>query len=482
MKIMFLNPAFGHGFCKSARWFAKSRGRVQRHPDYLCQAIAVAEAAKHKCCFIDGAALDVSFEQTKDEVKKFKPDMVVIQATTPSIYSDLNYARMCKEVSKESLTVMVGAHVSAEPDNTFQNAGGFLDVIARGEYDYTLSDLASGLSLDKIPGISYIKEGKIIHNSPRPLIENLDEFPFPAWHHIDPYIYHDAGKLYPFITLMGGRGCEGHCTFCLFPQVMYGHQYRFRSPERVVDEIEYDLKLFPFLKEIMFEDDTITLKHHLPRLQAICEEILRRNIKISWSANARADLRDMETLKLMKLSGCRMLCVGFESGNQQVLNNMRKGIKLENMQEFARLAAKAGIRIHGCFMIGGPGETKETARQTIEFAKSLPVDTVQFSGICVYPGTAYYKWVKENGYLVPQDWTQWVDENLEQRTIINFPNLSVDEINEFVDKGLKEFYLRPRQMWRMFFNIRSLADVKTKWHGLISFADYFGKKKNYPAV
>jgi radical SAM superfamily enzyme YgiQ (UPF0313 family) len=130
-------------------------------------------------------------------------------------------------------------------------------------------------------------------------------------------------------------------------------------------------------------------------------------------------------------------------------------------------------------MIGGPGETRETARQTIEFAKSLPVDTVQFSGVCVYPGTAYYKWVKENDYLVPHDWHQWVDENLEQRTIINFPNLSVDEINEFVDKGLREFYLRPRQMLSMLLNIRSWADVKTKWHGLLGFLDYFGKQKKY---
>ncbi len=475
MKVMFLNPAFGHGFCKSARWFAKSRGRVQRHPDYLCQAIAVLESSDHECQFIDGAAGDVSFEQTQTEIKTFKPDMVVIQATTPSVYSDLNYAKMCKEISENCLTVMVGAHVSAEPEDTLEKSEGFLDAVTRGEYDYTLRDLAAGLSLDETVGISFLKNGKTVNNPSRPLIENLDELPFPAWQHIDPYIYRDAGKLHPFITLMGGRGCEGRCTFCLFPQVMYGHAYRARDPKLVVDEIEYDLRLFPFLKEIMFEDDTLTLKRHLPRLHDICEEILRRGIKISWSANARADLRDIETLKLMKRSGCRMLCVGFESGNQKVLNNMHKGVKTEHMREFAQLAAKTGIRVHGCFMIGGPGETVETARQTIEFAKSLPVDTVQFSGICVYPGTAYYKWVRENGYLVPDDWPHWVDENLEQRTIINFPHLPADKINELVDKGLREFYLRPRQMLSMLFNIRSWADIKTKWHGLMSFIDYFGK-------
>jgi radical SAM superfamily enzyme YgiQ (UPF0313 family) len=228
----------------------------------------------------------------------------------------------------------------------------------------------------------------------------------------------------------------------------------------------------------MFEDDTLTLKQHLPRLHAICEEILRRGIKLPWSANARADLRDLETLKLMKRAGCRMLCVGFEFGNQQILNNVKKGIKLDHMREFAEAASKAGIRVHGCFMIGGPEETRETARDTIEFAKSLPVDTVQFSGVCAYPGTEYYCWVRDNGYLVPQDWPQWVDENLEQRAIIDFPQLPLDEINGLVDEGLREFYLRPRQMWRMLWNVRSWADLKTKFYGLRSFLDYFGKRES----
>jgi anaerobic magnesium-protoporphyrin IX monomethyl ester cyclase len=243
----------------------------------------------------------------------------------------------------------------------------------------------------------------------------------------------------------------------------------------VVDEIDYDLKLFPFLQEIMFEDDTLTLKSCLPRLHMICDEILRRGIRIPWSANARADLRDLATLKLMKRAGCRMLCVGFEFGNQQMLNGVRKGTKLEHMREFTELARKAGIRVHGCFMIGGPGETRQTAQQTIDFAKSLPLDTAQFSGVCVYPGTEYYEWVRQNDYLVPTDWPQWVDENHEQRAIIDFPHLSMEDINKLVDQGLREFYLRPRQMWSMLRNMQSWTDFEAKWHGLISFLDYFGK-------
>ena len=477
MKVLFLNPAFGDGFTKSARWYAKSRGRVQRHPDYLCQSIAVLEAAGHECRFVDGAAKGTTVSETRALVDAFQPELVLIQTTTPSIYSDLSYARLCREhLRAESRVVAIGAHVTAEPLDTLQNGRGALDVVARGEYDYTLRDLAAGRPLDEVEGISYWDGGQIKHNPSRPLIGDVDKLPFPAWHHIDPYDYPDAGKLYPFITLMGGRGCEGRCTFCLFPQVMYGQHYRPRSPELVLEEIEYDLALFPFLKEIMFEDDTLTSKQHLPRLRAICEGMLQRGIGVAWSANARADLRDLETLRLMKRSGCRMVCVGFEFGSQQILNNVRKGTRLEHMREFADLARQAGIRVHGCFMVGGPGETRETARQTIEFAKSLPIDTVQFSGVCAYPGTAYYAWAKENGYLVPKDWPQWVDENLEQRAIIDLPQLPVDEINAFVDQGLGEFYMRPRQMWAMLRNVRSWADVKAKFHGLRSFVEYFSTR------
>lgn len=474
MKVMYLNPAFGKDFCKSARWFAKSRGRVQRHPDYLCQSIAVLDAAGHECMFIDGAAKNVSLDDTRKEVESFKPDLVVVQATTPSIYSDLYYARMCKEtLGDNSLTAVVGAHASAEPDDTIIKSRGFLDVVVRGEYDYTLKDLASGKELKDIPGISYKSKGKVMHNDDRTFIEDMDRLPFPAWHHINPYDYPDAGKLFPFITLVSGRGCENRCSYCLLPQVMFGNKYRKQSPERVVDEIEYDLRLFPYLKEIMFEDDALTLKRHIPRLAAICEEILKRNIKISWSANSRANVDDLEILNLMKKSGCRMLVVGFEFGNQKTLNNVRKGINLEQSRKFAEYAKKVGLRVHGCFMIGGPGETLETARDTIEFAKSLPIDTLQFSGLCAYPGTEFYKWVTENRYLVPKDWPDWVDENMEQRAIINLPGLSVDQINELVDKGLKEFYLRPMQMLRIAGNIRSWSDVKTKFYGLKSFVDYF---------
>jgi radical SAM superfamily enzyme YgiQ (UPF0313 family) len=476
MKVFMLNPPYGHDFCRSARWYAKSRGRVQRHPDWMLIAAAVLEEAGNQVSFLDGAALNASEGQIEEAVKEFRPELTVLHTTTPSIYNDIQFAGMVKKVSGCS-TVLIGPHVTTLTEETFQISGGQVDLIVRGEYDYTLRDLAAGIPWEKVKGVSYMTDGEVHHNPPRPMIEDIDELPFPAWRHIDIRDYHDAGKLYPFITLISGRGCENRCTFCQFPQVMYGQKYRFRSPGLVVDEIEYDQSIFPNLKEVMFEDDTFTLKLHRERLHAICEEMLRRNMKISWSANARVDLNDLETLKLMKRSGCRMLCVGFEFGNQKILDAVKKGITLDQTRDFARNCRRAGIRVHGCFMMGGPGETRETALETIQLAKELPIDTVQFSGVCPYPGTEYYNWCRENGYLIPRDWREWVDENLEQRTIIDLPGLSMEEINELVDSGLKSFYLRPSQMWRMLREMRSWSDVKAKFHGFKSFVNYFSSKE-----
>ena len=474
MRVYFLNPSYLPGFCKSARWFAKSRGRVQRHPDYLCEAIAVAERDGHECRFLDAAAKDVPHEQLARSAREFKPELVVIQTTTPSIYSDIEAARQVKQAVPGVRTVLVGAHVTAEPDDTLSHAGETVDYVARGEYDLTVSELAAGRAPEEILGLSHRDEqGCIAHNADRPFIQDVDALPFPAWRHIDIADYRDAGKLYPFITLLGGRGCQGRCTFCLLPQVMYGQAYRPKSPERVLAEIAHDVELFPGLKEVMFEDDALSFPRFRDRLEAICEGIIARFPGLAWSANFRADVIDPALLKLMKRSGCRMLCVGFEFGDKGVLNRVRKGIKIETMRRFADAARRAGIRVHGCFMFGGPGETPETAQATIAFAKSLPIDTAQFSGVCTYPGTEYYRWVRDHGCLVPTDWTEWVDAEGEQRSVVNLPDLDVGEINAFVDRGLKEFYLRPRQMVRMALALRNWSDVRTKLYGLASFIDYF---------
>lgn len=483
MKVFIVNPAFGEGFVKTARWFAKSRGRVQRHPDFLARATAVLEAAGHECVFLDAQAKDMPPQETTDRIKNFGPDLVVIYATTPSILSDLEHAKLAKEATGGALVVLVGSHVSAEPDDTLKRGKGFVDAVTRREYDYTLREIADRGTVEGVIGLSRLEGDEIVHEADRPMIEDMDSLPFPAWHHIDIEDYHDAGKLFPFITLIGGRGCPAKCTFCQLPQVMYGHRYRTRSPERILDEIEHNLQLFPNLQEVMFEDDTLTLSTHLDRLQEICRGIIDRGYhkRIRWSCNARPDLTDLETLKLMRASGARMFCTGFEFGNDEMLKRIKKGIGTEKMREYAENTKKAGIRVHGCFMIGGPGETRETAMQTIKFAQELDIDTCQFTGVAAYPGTSYYEWAQRNGYIVAEDWGDWVDGDREQRGVVDVPGLSMREIEELVDLGLRSFYLRPKQMKTIAGNIRSLSDVKTKLHGLKSFVDYFGKNRDSSA-
>jgi radical SAM superfamily enzyme YgiQ (UPF0313 family) len=483
MRVALINPMFGRDFTKSARWFARSRGRVQRHPDYFCTAAAVVESAGHDIFFLDAQAKNMPMDAVMPELQRFAPDLVVHQASTPSIYSDIEAARLCKD-SLDVPQVLVGPHVTAEPDDTLRKADGAVDAVCIAEYDYTLRDLADGVAIPECPGLAYLSGNTVVRTPERGYIENLDELPFPAWRHIDIADYRDFGKLYPFLTLISGRGCRAKCTFCQLPQVMNGHAYRMRSVEHVCEEIEYDLKLFPNLREIMFEDDTLTMRSHQDRMVALCEEMLRRGLhkRVSWSANARVDVNDFEVLQLMKRSGCRWLCVGFEFGDQQVLNAVKKGATVKQMHRFAHNAHRAGIRVHGCFMFGGPGETTETARKTLELSQQLPIDTAQFTAVVAYPGTAYYRWAQENGLLAQADWRDWVDADFEQQSTQSLPGLTAEQINAFIDEGLRKFYLRPAQVFRMARNISSFSDVRAKFFGLMSFLQYFSAAERKPFV
>ena len=467
MRVLLLNPPYVDDFCRSARWAARSRGRVQRHPDWMLIATGVLEESGYVVKFIDGAALNLKKDDVKKELIDFKPELTVLHTTTPSIYNDISYAKLAKELTG-CKTVLIGPHVTAVPENTFEIATDSVDIIARGEYDYTLRDIASGKRIEEIEGISFRRGGKTIHNKNRGLLD-VNELPFPSWHHIRPEWYRDAGKRFPFLTLISGRGCFGKCTFCRDVHLMDGRKPRLRDPQLVVDEIEYDLRLFPYIKEIMFETDTFTISKTHPR--GVCEELLRRELKVTWSCNVRVDM-DLRLLPLMKRAGCRMLMVGFEFGTQEALDVVKKGITIEQSREFAETASRLGFIIHGCFMIGAPGETREMAKETINFAKLLPLDTVQFSGICVYPGTPMYAWAKENGYLIPADWSEWVSRDYEQVTLLNYPQLCKEEMDELIDEGLKEFYFRPRQVFRMLSKIRTVSDLRRKLFGFRKFIEY----------
>ena len=466
-QVLFLSPPFVKGFTRNARWAAKSRGRVQRHPDYLLIAAAVVERAGHTVKYIEGTALDIPEADVLEQARQFSPDVLVILATTPSIYNDIAWAGRIKDMTG-CLTVLVGQHVSAAVDNTFDIAGGAVDVVVRGEYDGQLKEIADRRPLADVRGISFLENNGVRHNDDALPID-VNDLPFPAWHHIRPEWYPAFGKRSPYLTLLSGRGCNNRCTFCRDPQIMYGRKLRNRDPKLVVDEMEYDYHLFPDLAEIMIETDTFTAspKH----VQGVCEEILRRNLKISLSTNARVDCKP-ELLPLMRKAGFRWLNVGFEFGTDEQLKAVKKGTTIAESIRFAQAAKKAGLKVHGCFMIGAPGETRQSAEKTIDFAKSIPMDTVQFTGITVYPGTEMYEQAKKEGYLITSDWTEWLNPAKEQVTNLRYDNLTTAEINKLVDRGLKAFYLRPSQIWRIARGMRTWGDVKSKFYGFLKFLDY----------
>ncbi len=471
MRVTLFNPSFGENFVRVARWAAKSRGRVQRHPEYLLTAAQVLIDSGHEVSFVEAAARNFTPERSYEEVASFRPELVVIHATTPSIYNDIEQAAALKQRLGCKIA-FVGQHVTAEPDNTFEISKGVVDYILVGEYDFSLRDLANGIPPEQIAGLYWHNGQKVILNPSRECLD-VNLLPFPAWHLIKPEWYPDAGKKFPFLTLLTGRGCNNACTFCRDPQLMYGYRLRMRDAKKVVDEMEFDLKLFPQIREIMFETDTFAANHQ--HAKEVCEEILRRGInkRISWSCNARIDT-NLELLPLMRRAGCRMLMVGYEFGYNEAFRAVRKGgVSVEMARKFTETAHKLGFIIHGCFMIGAPGETLESARKTIDFAKSLPMDTIQITGIATYPGTVMYKWAKENGYLLATDWREWLTAEREQKTLLNYPQLSHQEIDRLIDQGLREFYLRPVQLWRMVVSIRSLGDFYRKLYGLKAFLNYF---------
>ncbi len=490
MKILVINPPFLPDFCRTQRWAARTRARVMRPPDWLAYATAVLEKEGYDVKLYDFPAEGWDKEDLRRVIVGEKPDIVVFDSTTPSIKSDIECAKICKGNSSAKI-IMVGPHTTQFPEEALES--GFVDIVARGEYDYVVRDIIraiyddSGVSatfrlrnnLSKVKGISYIKNGRIVHNEPQELIDNLDELPFPAWHHLNIKNYFDAVKLYPFIDIIGSRGCPHRCIFCLWPQVMHGRKPRLRSAKNIVDEMEYDLNRCNSLRhgEIFFEDDTFTInKKHV---REVCNEIIKRNLKITWSANARPDITDYDLLKLMKKAGLRMLLVGFESGNEGMLKRMKKGTDLRTMVNFAYLAKRAGIKVHGCFVLGLPGETKETIEQTIEFATSVPMDTVQFSAAVPFPGTEFYELSREKGWLISDSWEDWLEEG-EQSAVINYPNLPSKYIKNSVDRALRRFYFRPIWMTRFLLETKSLSDAYRKFRGARNFLSYLfrnGKHK-----
>jgi len=435
MKTLFLHPPSFDGFDGGAgsRYQAKREIKSFWFPTWLAQPAALVEHSK----LVDAPPHKQALADVLPMARQH--DMVVLHTSTPSFASDVKVAEALKAENPSIKVGLIGAKVAVQAMESLRDAP-VVDFVARNEFDFTVKEIAEGRDWGAVDGISYRNAaGGIVHNRDRAILEDMDQLPFVT----DVYKrdlriedYFIGYLLHPYISIYTGRGCKSRCTFCLWPQTVGGHRYRVRSPEHVAAEIKQAMRDFPQVREFFFDDDTFT--DNLPRAEAIARELGK--LGVTWSCNAKANV-PRETLKVMRDNGLRLLLVGYESGNQQILHNIKKGMRIEVAKKFTRDCHELGVKIHGTFILGLPGETKETIEETIRFAQEINPHTLQVSLAAPYPGTFLHKQALENGWL-DANHAELVDEHGVQIAPLHYPHLSHTEIFDSVETFYKRFYLR----------------------------------------
>ena len=478
MNILFLNPPFKGRFSRSSRSPAVTKGGTFYYPIWLAYATGVAEKEGHEVRLIDAPADGLSLDDVFKILGDFVPDIAVVDTSTPSVYSDANVLGEVKNRFPETYAVLVGTHPSALPEETLE-LDNRVDAVAVGEYDFIISDLAKAISkgtaLADVQGLVFRIDNKIVHNKLLEKNYNLDEIPFVSSvykKHLNIKNYFFAAANFPMIMVMTGRGCPFKCFFCVYPQVFNGRQYRMRSPENVVDEFEYIARSFPEVREIGIEDDCFTANPK--RAGKICELILQRGLKIKWYCNVRGDV-DLDVLRLMKKAGCRLVTVGFESGCQEILDGMHKGEQVDRYLKFAIDARRAGVLVHGCIMVGNPGDTRETLKRSYEFAKKINCDSMQFYPLYVYPGTEAYSWAQDKGYLTTNDFSKWLTGDGLHNCVVDTPEMSSEDMVMLCDYYLKKYHLRSRYITMKLFQAvtNPLEGYRSIKSGMVFFSKLF---------
>ncbi len=461
MKTLIVNPPCEEGFDRSGRWPAKGVGGTVIEPLFPAYAAAVLEKEGLDVELIDCRPF---YMTTGDLLKKFDKNvgLAILQTSTPSINQDLETARKIKENFSQVKIALVGPHVSVL-DREILEENKFIDFICRGEYEYIVRDLAQGKNPKDISGLTFRNNKEIIRNPNRPYIENLDELPFPARHFLAMEVYFEpVFKSRNTFRLTGSRGCPYQCTFCLWTQTMYGRKVRFRDPKKIVDEIEELINKYG-AKGLYFEDDTFTL---IPeRVIAICDEMIKRKIKIPWSCLGRVDTVTEEMLKKMKQAGCYMIRFGVESSSPEILKQAKKGISLDDIKRALKLTKDAGIETYASYTLGLPGETKQTLEDTIDFAKKLDSDYAQFGIAMPYPGTEFFNEAEKNNWLRTRDWSEYEASEI---SVVEYPNLTAQEISEGTKKAYRKFYLRPNYIFKRLFKVKSLNELKQLIRGALN--------------
>ena len=440
LKTLFLNPPSFENFDGGAgsRWPATREIESYWYPVWLAYPTGLLEGAR----LLDAPPHHVSAPETINIAKDY--ELLVLFTSTPGFPGDIRLAQAVKDASPRIKIAFVGPHVSVLPEKSLRDCSA-IDFVCRKEFDFTIVEFARGKPLEEILGISYRKNGWVVHTPDRPQIQDLDALPHVTdvyKRDLDVRRYNVPFLLNPYVSLYTTRGCPAQCTFCLWPQTLSGHPWRKRSSDDVAREMAQAKEYWPFVKEFFFDDDTFNIQK--ARTIELCSKL--KPLNITWSCTSRVTT-DYETLKAMKEAGCRLLIVGFESGDQQILKNIKKGATVERARQFTKDCHKLGLVIHGDFILGLPGETRESIRNTIAFAKELDVETIQVSVAHAYPGTELYDYAVKNGFMVAD--TKMVDEGGHQLAHIQYPGLPADEILDSVHRFYDEYYFRPKAIYRI---------------------------------
>ncbi|MBI1869116.1 MAG: hopanoid biosynthesis associated radical SAM protein HpnJ [Methylocystis sp.] len=435
MRTLFLQAPSFEGFDGGAGARYQNRREIRSfwYPTWLAQPAALVEGSK----LIDAPPHNLKFADIASEARN--RDLIVLHTSTPSFSSDVRTVRALKELNPNLMIGLIGAKVAVDPTGSLQ-ACEDIDFVARNEFDFAIKEVAEGRELGRVAGLSYrAPDGRIAHNDDREILHNMDELPFvsPVYKRdlvIENYF---SGYLrHPYLSFYTGRGCKSHCTFCLWPQTVGGHQYRTRSVGHVIEELGWAKKAFPQVREFFFDDDTLT--DDLPRVEQLARAIGK--LGVMWSCNAKGNV-PLSTLKVMRDNGLRLFVVGYESGNQQILHNIKKGMRVEVAKRFTKDCHELGITIHGTFILGLPGETTETIEETIRFATEINPHTIQISLAAPYPGTHLHRQALENGWLDLSN-AELVNADGSQIAPISYPHLSHTEIFQSVEQFYRRFYFR----------------------------------------
>ncbi len=470
MKIHLINPPSpgDYPFTREGRCMQKEGVWTTVWPPItLCTAAAILREAGFEVRVNDCPSEGIDREQLRSLLKDYHPDLLIINTSTPSISHDAGIPALAKEALPDLRTAFIGIHPGVLPEQTFALSPG-LDFIIRGEPEFTALELAQRLEARESPegiiGLFTGINGEIRRFDNRPYHPDLDSLPFPAWDlvDLDKYRLPFTGKR--FVMVMSSRGCPYDCTFCV-AQSYYGKKLRKRSAERIVDEIEWAIREFG-VKDFFFWSESFTIIKK--NIHGLCDEILRRGLKIRWVCNSRVDNVDLDLLKKMKHAGCWMISYGIESGDQDLLDRAQKRITLEQIRQGVELTRKVGFQIAGHFMLGLPGETEDTLRQTGEFSRSLDLDYAQFYCAAPWPGSRFYDEAVRENWLNSDDWSRYEQSQM----VVDYPEISGQRMMELRDRMTRAFYFRPRIIWKTMKKITSPREFRNFARMTRSFLDW----------